>query len=154
MARNNFSQGYLSEKFQGSIKKIRNKTQTMYTTFLGACLASVALSLNIRSELQIPDTSPVKYFAQAGATVSTTVCQRTANRNKEEVPDFYKLYSGSEVFNDSVFPHTSADVLAWADANESFHSHSNFTWKRAKDAFSDHTLFGTNGVTPQDMRQG
>ena len=27
-------------------------------------------------------------------------------------------------------------------------------WKRAKTAFSDHTLFGTNGVTPQDMRQG
>ena len=27
-------------------------------------------------------------------------------------------------------------------------------WKRASEVFSDHTLFGSKGVTPQDMRQG
>ena len=90
----------------------------MYTTFLSACLASVALSLNIKSKLQLPDTSPVQNFSQTGATISTSVCQRAANRNKEEVPDFYQLYAGSDVFNDTVFPHNSADILAWGDANE------------------------------------
>ena len=129
----------------------------MYSTFLGACLASVALSINLTSksklQLQLPDTSPVEFFAQTG-DISTEVCQRTANRNKEAVPDFYELYAGSEVFSDSAFPHTSADALAWPDANETWHSGNSYEWKRAKDFFSDHTLFGTNGITPQDMRQG
>ena len=129
----------------------------MYSTFLGACLASVALSLTIESQLQLPDTSPVEYFfSQTEAdAISTAICQRTANRNKEAVPDFYKLYAGSTVFTDTTFPHTSANVLSWADAKETWGSaYSSYTWKRAKDNFSDHTLFGSKGVTPQDMLQG
>ena len=85
----------------------------------------------------------------------TAVCQRTPDRNKAELPDFYTLYSGSAAFDDTAFPHTSADVFAWADAMETDSvSSSSIQWRRAKDVFSDHTLFGTNGVTPQDMRQG
>ena len=126
----------------------------MYSTFLGACLAGVALSLNVQSGLQIPDTSPVQYFAQA-STVPAATCQRTAARNKAELPDFYTLYGGATAFNDTSFAHTSKDVFAWADAKEVDSVSSNaIVWKRANTVFSDHTLFGSKGVTPQDMRQG
>ena len=30
----------------------------------------------------------------------------------------------------------------------------NIQWRRIRDIYPDHTLFGKNGVTPQDMRQG
>ena len=126
----------------------------MYSTFLAACLAGVGLSLQIESTLQLPDTSPVFNLAQT-SNVSANICQRTADRNKAALPDFYSLYAGSTAFSDTSFAHTSKDVFAWADAKETDTvSSSNIVWKRASDVFSDHTLFGSNGVTPQDMRQG
>ena len=126
----------------------------MYSTFLAACLAGVGLSLQIESALNLPGTSPAFNFAQASA-VSATVCQRTADRNKAAVPDFYSLYAGSTAFSDTAFAHTSKDVFAWADAKETDTvGGSAAVWKRASEVFSDHTLFGSKGVTPQDMRQG
>ena len=126
----------------------------MYSTFLAACLAGVGLSLQLESALQLPNTSPAFNFAQASA-VSATVCQRTADRNKAAVPDFYSLYAGSTAFSDTAFAHTSKDVFAWADAKETDTvGGSAAVWKRASEVFSDHTLFGSKGVTPQDMRQG
>ena len=127
----------------------------MYSTFLGACLAGVALSLQINSGLHLPEnTTPAINFTQAGASraISTQVCQRTATRNKAAVPDFYTLYAGSSKFEDSAFPHGGADIFAWADASETSNLGTNIVWKRASEAFPSHTLFGTNGVTPEDMR--
>ena len=75
--------------------------------------------------------------------------------NKKAVPDFYTLYgSGSSDYTDPDFSHTSKNILAWSDAKETFAKGNKYQWKRAKEVYSDHTLFGTNGVTPQDMRQG
>ena len=124
----------------------------MYSTFVGACLAGVAMSLKIRSGLQLPESKPMS-FAQTGAPVPVDICQRTATMNKEDVPDFYALYAGSSAFDDTSFPHTSANIFAWADANEKDELEGDtVVWKRAKDAFPDHTLYGSNGVTPQDLR--
>jgi hypothetical protein len=43
----------------------------MKLSFLGACLASVAMSLDIRSdsELLLPDASPVEIYAQTDASL-------------------------------------------------------------------------------------
>ena len=75
--------------------------------------------------------------------------------NKEELPDFYSIYAGDSEFNDASFSHESEDVLAWANQDETNRwANHGITWKRIKDIYSDHTLFGKNGITPQDLRQG
>ena len=97
------------------------------------------------------------HFAQTNteATISTSTCHRTPERNKEELPDFYSIYAGNSDFEDYSFRHTSSNIFAWSDAHETNRwANHGVTWKRVKDAFAGHTMFGTNGITPQDMRQG
>ena len=86
--------------------------------------------------------------------MSVEICQQTAARNKAEVPDFYALYAGDNAFSDDVFT-PDDEAFAWSNAQEvyEYSSHlSQIQWKRAKEAYPGHTLFGTNGVTPHDMR--
>ena len=93
----------------------------MYSTFINASIAAVALSLNIKNELglielELPDTSPAVSFAQTSTeTIPADVCQRTANMIKEELPDFYSIYKGNSKFSDASFSHESGDPLGWAD---------------------------------------
>ena len=129
----------------------------MQLTFLSACLASVALSMQLKNGLNIPEDSQNIALSQTKATsnLSTSICQRTFERNKAELPDFYSLYASSSAYEDPDFSHTGGKIFAWADASETDTlTDASLKWKRAKDAFADHTLFGTNGVTPQDLRQG
>jgi hypothetical protein len=145
----------------------------MYSSFMSACLMGVALSLKMRSGLEIdveehlmptnvtPAAGPTFALVQTGedATFSSKVCQQAATRNKAPLPEFYSILNGSSDFADDTFPHTSSEVFAWSDADESYRYKrhiSKITWKRAKDVYKSegYTLFGENGISPQDMRQG
>ena len=72
--------------------------------------------------------------------------------NKEELPDFYSIYAGDTEFNDASFSHENEDVLVWANQDETNRwANHGITWKRIKDIYSDHTLFGKNlrdGINP------
>lgn len=45
-------------------------------------------------------------------------------------------------------------ALYWADMGESNQGWTGFTWYRASDKLADHSLFGSDGVTAEDVRQG
>ena len=65
--------------------------------------------------------------------------------------------NGSTEFSDDVFPHTSTEIFAFSDADETYSEFIPETFRRAKDVFTSekgYSLFGKNGITPQDMRQG
>ena len=123
-------------------------------TFVSACLASAAISLKL-SDHQTP-SAIATILSQTQTAISGEICQRAATANKADVPDFYAIHAGSKVFTDDKFPHTSA-AFAWSDAGEVYSAANEAAgtqWKRAKDVFPKKTLWGTNGITPQDMRQG
>ena len=63
--------------------------------------------------------------------------------------------SGSTKYTDNDFKHDWS-AFAWTDASETFTeiTDANTKWKRASEAFPGKTLFGTNGITPQDISQG
>ena len=141
----------------------------MYKQFIGTCLMGVALSLKIESGIDLenlipengftPAEEPTFTFAQQKKTISSKVCQKVPDRNKANLPDFYGILNGGDAFTDDAFPHTSNDVFAFSDADETYRYHipAKESWMRAKDVFTKekgYSLFGKNGVTPQDMRQG
>ena len=96
-------------------------------------------------------------FAQIGAsteTGETHSCHFTAQRNKEAVDDFFGLYSGSSQYTDDDFT-PGHDSLFWADRDEEESEwEKRVEWKRANEVFTNHSLFGSEGVTPEDIRQG
>ena len=55
----------------------------MYTSFIGACLMGVAVSLQLRGGIQLPKEplSHSEVLAQT-ASIPIATCQTTANRNK------------------------------------------------------------------------
>ena len=59
------------------------------------------------------------------------------------------------MFTDSAFPHNKNGSF-WKDAGEQYGSldASSAKWKRVKDAFPGKSLFGTKGVTSNDLAQG
>ena len=133
----------------------------MYSPFISACLMGVALSLKMRSGLEIdveehlmptnvtPAAGPTFTLIQTGedATFSSEVCQQAATRNKAPLPDFYSILNGSSKFSDDTFSHESSDVFAWSNADESYQYSSHIpkiTWKRAKEAYKEegYSLFG------------
>ena len=112
----------------------------MFTkSFIGACIASAALSMNIKHIDQTPAA-----LAQIEAAIDTKICHRTAERNKADLPDFYSILNGNAKFTDPVF---KADwtSMAWADAGETFphFTAADTVWKRASEVFAGKTLFGT-----------
>ena len=59
-------------------------------SFLGACIAGVALSLKLANQTPSPMAELLSQ-TKAG-DISAEVCQRSATRNKKDVPDFYQIY--------------------------------------------------------------
>ena len=117
----------------------------MFTkSFIGACMASAALSLNLKHIDQTPAA-----LAQIEAAIDTKICLRTAERNKAALPDFYQILGGSAKFTDPVFK-ADWSSFAWADAGEKFphFTAADTVWKRASEAFPGKTLFGTEGIRP------
>ena len=96
-------------------------------------------------------------FAQVRSRQETSTtthgCDFSQNRNKEAVDDFYSIYSGTEKYTDDDFKNNT-DSLFWADIGQSNPLLLQYEWKRAGEALSNRTLFGTHGITPEDVRQG
>ena len=94
--------------------------------------------------------------AAEAAAISAAICQRAPTWNKLDLPDFYDIYDGSVMFTDEVFPR-SAEAYAWSDAEEVYSSAyeaEGTVWKRASEVFTGKSLWGANGITPHDIRQG
>ena len=70
--------------------------------------------------------------------------------------DFYSVSAGNSLYVDPEF--TGDNALYWADAGEEkmqmavYKPH--LDWTRLSKVYPDVTLFGDNGVTPGDLRQG
>jgi len=101
-------------------------------------------------------------YAETASTVQSTnhTCFTAAERNKAPLDDFWTNYRGSTQYSDSEFT-PDASSLHWTDISHSDGSTgsegarwSGIQWQRAGDVFADHSLYGTNGVTPADVRQG
>lgn len=61
------------------------------------------------------------------------------------------------MFEDKIYP--TEDAMFWADrASETKGVVASYkdtvNWFRASSQFSEHSLWGTNGITPMDIRQG
>ena len=95
-------------------------------------------------------------LAQLRAAASPT-CSTSADRAKADNEDFYALYSGSSTYTDSDFTADSSS-LYWAGFGETrgqmAQTESYVTWARAGEKFSSNTLFGSNGITEEDIIQG
>ena len=81
-------------------------------------------------------------------------CSAAHDRNKLSVDQFY---GQSTKFTDNDF--TTDDAVYWADySTERFgigkKVASRITWMRAMDQFSSKTLWGSEGISPKDVRQG
>ena len=130
----------------------------MFTkSFVGACVASMALGLNIEPAGQTP-AAITEILSQTETTaISSAICQRTATRNKAALPDFNGILAGTTKYTDTDFKHDWS-AFAWKDAGEVYTEmatpYKTAVWKRASEAFPGKTLFGTNGITPQDILQG
>ena len=114
-------------------------------SFIGACIASAALSFNIKDI----DQTPAALAQIEAAAIDKKICLRTSERNKAALPDFYSILKGSAKYTDPVFKADWTSV-AWADAGEKFVGIEPKTtvWKRAAEAFPGKKLFGTKGVRP------
>jgi len=92
-------------------------------------------------------------LAQTAASEGHT-CHSAQDRNKAALPDFFSIYNGTEMYTDPDFK-ADNDSLYWADMGEDLSSKaSRITWTRASEAFSSYTLFGDDGVHPDDIEQG
>ena len=127
-------------------------------TFVGACIAGAALSLNLLVDEDQTPAAITEILAQTETTaeISSAICLRTANRNKAALPDFYKILGGKAKYTDTDFKASWNTAFAWKEASESFTEikESKTTWTRASVAFPGKTLWGTKGITPYDMTQG
>ena len=83
----------------------------------------------------------------------------TSDRLKRPVDKFYELYNAQTMYEDPEFQPGSKS-LYWASMGESESSmaqlerQENIEWKRASQVFPEASLFGKNGVRPEDMVQG
>ena len=129
-------------------------------SFVGACIAAMALSLSIEPADQSP-AAIEEILSQTSATSATSIskeiCQRTATRNKAALPDFYSILGGATKYTDTDFKHDWS-AMAWKDAGETYAGMATFykttVWKRASEAFPGKTLWGSKGITPEDILQG
>ena len=88
-------------------------------SFVGACIAGVALSLKF-NEVDQTSAAITEILSQTEAgAISAAICLRAPTRNKDAaaVPDFYGIYGGTSQFTDSTFSHDWTAV-AWTDASE------------------------------------
>ena len=118
-------------------------------SFVGACIASAALSINIEPIHQSPAALTEILSQTEAGSISADICLRTAARNKAALPNFYEILGGSAKYTDPDFKHDWSS-FAWSDASETFTEIAQATtkWTRSSVAFPKKTLFGTNGITP------
>ena len=94
-------------------------------------------------------------FAQIGSKQQTKTmhsCDAAHTRMKADLVDFY---GQDELFTDTEFP--TDDALYWADMfSQNFGQMSQLkdriTWVRASTRFPENSLWGTDGITPMDVR--
>jgi hypothetical protein len=98
----------------------------MMKSFIGACLMGVALSIGLRTGIELPTEEVIHsdIFAQTETEtgtgiISEAVCQKTAKRNKDAVADFYALYAGTTPYTDTDFA-ANNEAFAWNDASETY----------------------------------
>ena len=132
-------------------------TAMFIKSFVGACIAAMALSLNIEPVDQSPAALEEILTQTSATTISKEICQRTATRNKAALPDFYGILGGATKYTDTDFKHDWS-AMAWKDASETYAEmvpgYKSTVWKRASEAFPGKTLWGSKGITPEDIVQG
>lgn len=83
-------------------------------------------------------------------------CSFSADRSKAALPDRASILGSGNVFTDESFPF--GDALFWPADGESNSSmanyYSNGFWSRARTTFPTATLWGSENITPEDIRQG
>ena len=104
------------------------------------------------------DIQAAKEMQLAQVLQPGSACHRSQDRNKADLVEFYSIRSDASPFTDQDFPPDDTSLF-WADQGEGSTRFANdgatyVTWKRASDVYGDHTLFGSNGITPSDVRQG
>ena len=120
----------------------------MIKTFVVASIAAAAAATRLNSRLE-------QILAQLGVeNESEKTCLSTANRNKEEVDNFYELLASHKVYSDDDFtPDASAIWWSNIDTADGEINKIQISWKRATDLKPKHTLFG-KGISPDDIIQG
>ena len=94
-----------------------------------------------------------RIFAQTGSQSSGHHCKFAHERNKAELEDYWSIASGDKLYTDKDFT-ADESALFWADIGEGKAGSNEFKWYRASEKLAGHSLFGSNGVTPEDVRQG
>ena len=90
------------------------------------------------------------------ANFDNTTCQLVHERNKLSLDNLD--YEEGKLFTDTHFPTTSA--LYWASMPSELYGvistdyEDMIEWVRASEAFPDNPFWGSNGITPEDVRQG
>ena len=70
------------------------------------------------------------------------------------MPDFYKLVKGSTQYKDNDFSADSSSIY-WSGFNEKNPVSSyDIYWNRIQDVYENATLWGKQGIRPDDVRQG
>ena len=86
-------------------------------SFMGACIAGVALSINLKDLRQTPAALTDILSQTKAANISADICLRTANRNKAALPDFNGILNGTTQYTDPDFKADWTSIL-WTDAQE------------------------------------
>ena len=87
-------------------------------SFMGACIAATALSINLKHVDQSP-AALTEILAQTQGEIDSAICLRTANRNKAALPNFNDILNGSTKYSDPDFVADWTSIL-WEDAGETF----------------------------------
>ena len=133
---------------------------TMFMT--AACAAVAAANHNIKSLYQVGalDNEEEILLAESLIIDADITCLTIADRNKAPVDDFYTIFGKKALYKDDDFTN-DASSLAWTSKFKekafSFATDANFSWVRASEAFptsGGYSLFGSDGIMPEDIRQG
>ena len=113
---------------------------------------TLAQTKSKRDHVEAPPKAEITTLAQTQS--SNHDCMYTQNRNKAAVDDFHTIVAGSAEYNDDDFT-PDASSLYWSDMGENLDV-GTYEWKRAKNLFTDadNHLWGSNGVSPNDFKQG
>ena len=87
-------------------------------SFMGACIAATALSINLKHIDQSP-AALTEILSQTKDEIAADICLRTATRNKAALPDFNAILNGTTKYTDPDFKADWTSVL-WEDAGETF----------------------------------
>lgn len=125
-------------------------SKTVKLDEISQILAQIEAQEPLGSILDVPQSQTT--LAQTGVVYQTHTCDHAQSRNKETIPDFYQIES---LFSDPDFK--VDDALFWADRGEANGAVSEYAdkieWHRASVEFTEkHSLWGSAGITPMDIR--